>query len=47
MFSDVTMEARIAADHPLPAIRALTDTALRGTSRRLGGALSSSESESC
>jgi transposase len=36
MFSYVTMEARIPADHPLRAIRAMTDAALRGISRRLG-----------
>ena len=36
MFSYVRMEARIPADHPLRAIRAMTDAALRGISRRLG-----------
>lgn len=36
MFSYVTLEARIPDDHPLRAIRAMTDTALSGMSRRLG-----------
>ena len=36
MFSYVTMEARIPADHPLRAIRSMTDAALAGISRRLG-----------
>lgn len=36
MFSYVTLEARIPDDHPLRAIRAMTDAALRGMSRRLG-----------
>jgi len=34
MFSYVTLEARIPDDHPLRAIRAMTDAALRGMSRR-------------
>jgi len=36
MFSYVTMEARIPADHPLRAMREMTDAALRGMSRQLG-----------
>lgn len=36
MFSYVTMEARIPADHPLRPIREMTDAALRGMSRKLG-----------
>jgi transposase len=36
MFSYVTLEARIPDDHPLRAIRAMTDAALRGMTRKLG-----------
>lgn len=36
MFRCVTLEARIPDDHPLRSIRAMTDTALRGMSRKLG-----------
>jgi transposase len=36
MFSYVTLEARIPDDHPLRAIRTMTDAALRGMSRKLG-----------
>ena len=35
MFSYVRLERRIPADHPLRAIRAMTDEALVGLSRRL------------
>ena len=34
MFSYVSPEQRVPADHPLRAIRALTDEALRSLSRR-------------
>jgi transposase len=34
MFSYVPLEQRIPADHPLRAIRAMTDEALAGLSRR-------------
>lgn len=36
MFSYVALEERIPADHPLRSIRAMTDEALRGLSRKLG-----------
>lgn len=36
MFSYVTMEARIPADHPLRPLREMTDAALRGMTRKLG-----------
>ena len=37
MFSYVSPEQRVPADHPLRAIRALTDEALRSLSRRFAG----------
>jgi len=37
MFSYLSPEQRVPADHPLRAIRALTDEALRTMSRRFGG----------
>jgi transposase len=37
MFSYVPLERRIPADHPLRAIRAMTDAALAGLSRKLDG----------
>jgi len=36
MFSYVSMEARIPDDHPLRAVKAMADEALRGVSRELG-----------
>ena len=35
MFSDLSPEQRVPADHPLRAVRALTDHALKTMSRRL------------
>ena len=37
MFSDGSPEQRVPADHPLRAMRALTDEALRSMSRRFAG----------
>ena len=37
MFSYVSPEQRVPADHPLRAIRALTDEALRSLARRFAG----------
>ena len=37
MFSYVSPEQRVPADHPLRAMRALTDEALRSMSRRFAG----------
>ena len=37
MFSDLSPEQRVPADHPLRAVRALTDHALKTMSRRFAG----------